>query len=165
MRVTLNRHWAQLFERHPVPWRLERPPRGEYAVLLDNTGRVIVVGDRAYVRHYFVALYLYVVPWPGITQNMPPVDYAIPTALQWHPLPWTAELQTRYAVDPTNSDAPPAADPVDPRVYVNVCDPFCRHVGSWDLQNKLEARAYGVLMDLSQLAFSRYSKDIELLEA
>lgn len=97
LRVTYNREWPAIFEKHPVPWSRDVVGDTGRSVIIDANGVCIDTSRHpGRVATWLFELYLYVVAdaYAGITGW-------VPTAiLRSRPLPWSIEEQaTEIATD------------------------------------------------------------------
>jgi len=140
LRVTFDRRWPVIFEKHPWPWRMDTGT-AEGPTVIDAVGDVVVEGD-LHLTYWLYDLYTYTMrPLCDYGIGFNP-SYWMPAVLYNHPLPWRYQRRVYYRSGRTAEETHTVVDAFSVRVFACMVDDpdWLAFAALYDLANFVECR-------------------------
>lgn len=102
LRITFDRRWPAIFEKHPQPWRMDTTTATGPAVI-DAAGSVVVEGD-AHLTYWLYDLYEYLLYTFRDYVAAANCQYWTPIVVSYHPLPWWWHRHLEYDGGPAEEE-------------------------------------------------------------
>lgn len=149
IRLTLDRQLPELFVMYPLPWTFPFFSQGAGRIVVDANRLRLTSGDATIITGQVRDLYMYALPWVGITGCDP--ICRVPDILLRHPLPWRLR---RNVV--SNGSFPSVPDMYSLHDVCGDC------IMAYMADNDKIKRQSRIMRSLARLSYKRYVYDTRI---